>query len=237
MLTFNRGLDGKGVLHYAYGTGEYLDDYAMRKARMAFGENKPLPLWCIKLDGFVIDQLPFDYELSKVVLLTCGKNCIDAGLRAPKTSLAQTLNMWGPSVNNEHTHCLIVWPNFAAIFDNEGNRLDPSGNIADSEPPTPTPMPLTDAHLDLKNLVEALDSVQRRDSKVSAPISSSNQDTPSSVELDKRLNTASTIALRGSPVPTPSTLSEAPTSESDAAEAETLDKILAAREAHRIDAK
>lgn len=172
------------MLHYSHGTGEYLDDYAMRKAGMAFGTNKPLPLWCIKLDGFVIDQLPFDHQLSKVVLLTCGKNCIDAGLRAPKTSLAHTLNMWGPSVNNEHTHCLIVWPNFAAIFDNEGNRLDPLGNVAESSPSTPGLVPLTTEHLELKNLAVALETVQRRDSTVPTPTVSLTQVQSVSTESD-----------------------------------------------------
>jgi hypothetical protein len=40
---------------------------------------------CLKLDGFVVDYLPFEQELSRIALLTCGKDCIDSGLRAPKT--------------------------------------------------------------------------------------------------------------------------------------------------------
>lgn len=42
-----RGIDGKGILHYMFGTGEYLDDLCMRKARIASGleEAKPLALW------------------------------------------------------------------------------------------------------------------------------------------------------------------------------------------------
>jgi hypothetical protein len=46
-LTCYRGIDGKGVLHYSFGTGEYLDDFSMRKGRIAAGleEAKPLPLW------------------------------------------------------------------------------------------------------------------------------------------------------------------------------------------------
>ncbi|KAF2691997.1 hypothetical protein K458DRAFT_438286 [Lentithecium fluviatile CBS 122367] len=171
-----RGVDGKGVLHYEYGTGEYLDDYCMRKARIAskVEEAKPLPLWCVKLDGFVVDQLPFEHELSKVVLLTCGENCIDAGLRAPKTSRAYTWNKWGSSVNNEATHCLIRWPNFAAIFDNEGRLLDPSGNVVGSDNeesslPFPDLVPLTAERLNLKNLTEALETVKRHDSPTSSP--------------------------------------------------------------------
>jgi hypothetical protein len=40
-------MDGKGILHYTFGTGEYLDGLCMRKARIASGleEAKPLPLW------------------------------------------------------------------------------------------------------------------------------------------------------------------------------------------------
>ena len=45
-LTQLRGTEGKGILHYSFGTGEYLDDFCMRKARIASGsdEAKPLPL-------------------------------------------------------------------------------------------------------------------------------------------------------------------------------------------------
>jgi hypothetical protein len=40
-------MDGKGILHYNFGTGEYLDGLCMRKARIASGleEATPLPLW------------------------------------------------------------------------------------------------------------------------------------------------------------------------------------------------
>jgi len=46
-LNLRRGLDGKGILDYNYGTGEYIDDYCIRKARIASGidDTKPLPLW------------------------------------------------------------------------------------------------------------------------------------------------------------------------------------------------
>jgi hypothetical protein len=46
-LSCYRGIEGKGVLHYSFGTGEYLDDFSMRKGRIAAGleEAKPLPLW------------------------------------------------------------------------------------------------------------------------------------------------------------------------------------------------
>ena len=199
------------MLHYEYGTGEYLDDYCMRKARIAsrLEDAKPLPLWCIKLDGFVVDQLPFEHELSKVVLLTCGDKCIDAGLRAPQTSRAYTWNKWGPSVNNEATHCLIVFPNWAAIFDNEGRPLDPSGNVMDPDdvvqsPPSSEPIPLTAEHLNLKNLTEALESVKRRDSRAASTCVSPATRTSTDTESNVRLGAASVVATRGSAIPTPS---------------------------------
>ena len=84
---------------------------------------------CLKLDGFVIDNLPFKEELSHVVLLTCGNNCVDAGLRAPRERSEATRNKWGPSVASEQTHCFIAWPNWQAIFDNKGRLLDNEGNV------------------------------------------------------------------------------------------------------------
>lgn len=49
-LILSRGVDGKGVLHYAFGTGEYLDDFSMRKGRIAAGleEARPLSLWYVQ---------------------------------------------------------------------------------------------------------------------------------------------------------------------------------------------
>lgn len=43
---YHRGIDGKGILHYSFGTGEYLDNLCMRKARIAakLTEAGPLPL-------------------------------------------------------------------------------------------------------------------------------------------------------------------------------------------------
>jgi len=37
-------------LHYAFGTGEYLDDFSMRKGRIAAGleEARPLSLWYVQ---------------------------------------------------------------------------------------------------------------------------------------------------------------------------------------------
>lgn len=136
-----KGLDGKGILHYAIGTGEYLDGFCIRKARIASGlvEATPLPLWCLKLDGFVLDYLPFEHELSRLVLLTCGEDCIDSGLRAPKTRRA-AINLWSSTVNNAASHCLIQWPNWIGIFDNEGSQRDSLGQVVAQEVGLSTPL-------------------------------------------------------------------------------------------------
>ncbi|KAF2654123.1 hypothetical protein K491DRAFT_717410 [Lophiostoma macrostomum CBS 122681] len=130
-----RGNVGKGTLHHELGFGEYLDDLCMRKARLAAGldETKPLPLWCLKLDGFVVDNLPFELELSYIVLLVCGDMCIDAGLRAPKTSSPR--NVWNGIVKNATTHCMIDWPLWAGVFDAQGRQLDAEGMVIEEEEP------------------------------------------------------------------------------------------------------
>lgn len=121
------GIDGKGILHPVYGTGEYLDNSCIRRARLVSGPDatNPLPLWCLKLDGFVVDRLPFQHELSHIVLLTCAKNCIDAGLRAPKTGRPQS--KWSVLVNNAVTHCMIKFPSWTGIFDADGSQLNKDG--------------------------------------------------------------------------------------------------------------
>ncbi|KAF1947344.1 hypothetical protein EJ02DRAFT_140610 [Clathrospora elynae] len=165
-----KGIEGKGCLHHFFGTGEYLDDFCMRKARISskLNEDKPLPLWCLKLDGFVVDYLPFEHELSRIVLLTCGKNCVDAGLRAP-TTLRAPRNRWSRAVNNAVTHCLIQWPNWTGIFDDHGDQRDKHGDVVSQEvglstpasefPSSPT-VPLTKAILHMKELDDALDGVK-----------------------------------------------------------------------------
>ncbi|KAF2205854.1 hypothetical protein GQ43DRAFT_427662 [Delitschia confertaspora ATCC 74209] len=128
---FTRGLDGKGLLHYKYGTGEYLDDLCIRKARIASGldRNQPIPLVRLKLNGFVVDNLPFgkEGELRTVSLLYCGNNCIDAGLRPPKVLVSST--MWNDFFMDRDTHSMIVFPNWIGIFDAKGNLLDSEGNV------------------------------------------------------------------------------------------------------------
>ncbi|KAF1958592.1 hypothetical protein CC80DRAFT_502542 [Byssothecium circinans] len=220
-----KGIDGKGVLHYSHGTGEYLDDYCMRKARIASGldESKPLPLWCLKLDGFVIDRLPLERELSQVVLLTCGKHCIDAGLRAPRIQRSSTYNKWGASVGNEANHCFIVWPKWRAIFDNEGQLLDPDGKPHLSQ--LSGTEKLTEANLELKRMSESSDedaggmevdltsTVTLRGSTVPSPKSEvSPTEMPNITivveDVDAKLDTASNASVRGSAVPTSTSAAE-----------------------------
>lgn len=83
---------------------------------------------CLKLDGFVLDFLPFEHELSRIELLTCGINCFDAGLRAPKIRRVP-YNRWSQAVNNARTNCLIQWPNWTGIFDDHGDQRDSQGDV------------------------------------------------------------------------------------------------------------
>ncbi|KAF1913972.1 hypothetical protein BDU57DRAFT_558891 [Ampelomyces quisqualis] len=201
-----KGKDGKGVLHYSIGTGEYLDDFCIRKARIASGldEATPLPLWCLKLDGFVIDYLPFQHELSSIVLLACGDNCIDSGLRAPKTSRAPH-NKWSRAVNNAVSHCLIQWPNWTGIFDDHGDQRSRLGAVVSQEMALSTPAaefspspiaPLTKETLDMKAMDEALTDPMQSDYFLGSPIlKSSAAQTP--------LGATSNKSERGSDVPTP----------------------------------
>jgi hypothetical protein len=171
-----KGMDGKGILHYSIGTGEYLDGFCIRKARIASGldEATPLPLWCLKLDGMVIDHLPFEHELSRVVLLTCGEKCIDSGLRAPKTSKAH--NNWSKAVNNATSHCLIQWPNWTGIFDDHGDQRNKLGVVIPYDMALSTPLddfspsiPLTEKSLNLKALDDALEGVTDTDYFTTSP--------------------------------------------------------------------
>jgi hypothetical protein len=205
-----KGLDGKGVLHYSVGTGEYLDDLCIRKARIASGldEATPLPLWCLRLNGFVIDHLPFEHELSRIVLLTCGEDCIDSGLRAPKT-LKAPHNKWSRVVNNATSHCLIQWPNWTGIFDAGGHQRNKSGEVVPQElglstplenlPPSPI-VPLTEESLNLKDVDEALGEPLHADS-FDTPLA------PTSSVAQTPLSAVSNASTRGSDVPTPTVAS------------------------------
>lgn len=196
-----KGKDGKGVLHYSIGTGEYLDDYSIRRARIASGldEATPLPLWGLKLDGFVVDFLPFEHELSELVLVSCGENCIDAGLRAPK-ALRAPLNKWSRAVNNAKSHCLIQFPKWAGIFDDHGDQRDQLGVVVPQEMAVSTSvdditfspvMQLTTDALNLKDLGNALIDANTVSPIMQLPIA------------QLPLETVSNKSERGSEVPTP----------------------------------
>ncbi|KAG9187730.1 hypothetical protein G6011_05601 [Alternaria panax] len=204
-----KGVDGKGVLHYIFGTGEYLDDFSMRKGRIAAGleEANPLPLWCLKLDGFVVDYLPFELELSRIALLTCGKDCIDSGLRAPKTPRTPP-NRWSKIVNNATSHCLIRWPNWTGVFDDRGNQRNNQGDVvsqgtglsipAEEDPSVLSPMPLTKESLQMKDLGEALDGAIKDDGYFSVQALS----VPAS-GVEDSLSVASNVSTCGSDMRTP----------------------------------
>ncbi|KAF2709773.1 hypothetical protein K504DRAFT_345443, partial [Pleomassaria siparia CBS 279.74] len=119
--------NGGGVLHHEHGTGEYLDRLCMMKARKTSYTNtcRELRLCSLKLDGFVVDHLPFEYELSRIVLLTCGENCVDAGLRAPKSVDPQ--DNWGFFGHDRVSQCLIAFPHWLGIFDAEGKEKSNHG--------------------------------------------------------------------------------------------------------------
>ncbi|KAF2132391.1 hypothetical protein P153DRAFT_285814 [Dothidotthia symphoricarpi CBS 119687] len=197
-----KGLDGIGALHYSVGTGEYLDDFCMRKARIASGVDEaiPLPLWCLKLDGFVVDHLPFQQELSRIVLLTCGSSCVDAGLRAPQTSQAPLKDL---SALDNHTprHCVIQWPRWTGIFDDQGEQCDSFGNIASQDAGLSTPLDehtpnspvaLTAKNLDMKAMTDALTDLMNNSDKYSGKSSGGLCPTV----------TMSNLSYRGSEVPT-----------------------------------
>jgi hypothetical protein len=171
----------------------------MRKARFAssFDQAAPLPLWCLKIDGFVIDHLPFENGLSRIVL-TCGENCIDSGMRAPKTF--NVYNKWSRAVNNATSHCLIQWPNWTGIFDGHGDQRDTLGVVIPQEMAISTPLdelspsptlPLTEDSLKVKELDDALVRSQDLDYFKSAPESSAVQNP---------LDNISNISERGSDV-------------------------------------
>jgi hypothetical protein len=201
-----KGKDGKGILHYSVGTGEYLDDFCMRRARIAsrLDEATPLSLWCLKLDGFVIDHLPFQHELSRIVALTCGEKCIDSGLRAPKTDRAPH-NKWSRAVNNTNPHCFIQWPNWCGFFDDHGDQHNKEGVVVAQDMALSTPIdefppssivPLTEESLQMKSLDDALQSITGSDYFITSPVlaGSATANLPEAV---------SNMSERGSEVPTP----------------------------------
>ncbi|KAF2632668.1 hypothetical protein BU25DRAFT_417273 [Macroventuria anomochaeta] len=214
-----KGQDGKGGLHWSFGYGEYLDGDCIRKARIASGveEAVPLPLQCLMLDGFVIDHLPFEHELTDIVLLACGEKCIDAGMRAPKTQ-AEPYNPWSKKVNDAACRILIQWPNWTGIFDTEGDQRDTHGDVVSQEaglstpyaeyaPLPPPQLPLTEKTLNMKDVGDALNNATKPDYFNIQPalLPLSGTDTP--------LGAVSNLSERGSEVPTPTALSIATTDE------------------------
>ncbi|KAJ4362209.1 hypothetical protein N0V95_001453 [Ascochyta clinopodiicola] len=206
----NKGDGGKGSLHWKFGYGEYLDSDCIRKARIESGieEAVPLPLECLKLDGFVVDHLPFEYELTDIILLTCGEKCIDAGMRAPKTQ-AEPYNAWSKQVNNVACRCLIQWPNRTGIFDTEGDQRDMHGDVVAQDaglstpyseyPPSAPQLPLTEKTLNMKDMGDALNDVAKADYFTFPP-------TPRPLVVpDTPLGAVSNLSERGSEVPTPTT--------------------------------
>ena len=97
---------------------------------------------------------------------------MDAGLRAPRTGITPH-NSWSRSVNNATSHCLIQWPNWTGIFDQEGEQRDQSGQVVPQELGLSTPyeeyapgspIPLTEEALSMKDVGEVLDVAARRSS-------------------------------------------------------------------------
>ncbi|XPS71243.1 hypothetical protein M3J09_003431 [Ascochyta lentis] len=203
-----KGDSGRGSLHWKFGYGEYLDSGCIRKARIQSGieEAVPLPLECLKLDGFVIDHLPFEHELTDIILLICGEKCIDAGMRAPKTQ-AEPYNAWSKKVNNVACRCLIQWPNWTGIFDTEGDQRDVHGDVVTQDaglstpyaeyPPSVPQMPLTERMLHMKDIGDAINNVAKGDYFNVPPTLR-----PLSIP-DTPLGAVSNLSERGSEVPTP----------------------------------
>jgi hypothetical protein len=80
----------------------------MRKARIASRRSSSPLLHTLHLNGFVIDHLPFQQELSDLSVLVCGDKCVDAGLRAPRSAAG----------------CTIQWPAWTGVFDAEGEMVN-----------------------------------------------------------------------------------------------------------------
>lgn len=168
----------------------------------------------------MIDHLPFDQELSRLILLTCGDKCIDSGLRAPKTQKTPW-NKWSRSVNNANSHCLIQWPNWTGIFDDHGDQRDTKGEVVSQEvglstpfsefSPSP-PAQLTKEHLDMKEMGDALQTDDYFGAVVPARPSSRYQ---------ASLSALSNLSTRGSDVPTP-TITSITTDDADIAEVDDL---------------
>lgn len=82
---------------------------------------------CLKLNGFVVDHLPFEEEFKDLVLLTCDPECIDAGIRPP---LVRTAPHNRQPFSNE-SRCFISWPNwFGVLYSNSDDQTGDNGSAA-----------------------------------------------------------------------------------------------------------
>jgi hypothetical protein len=144
--------------------------------------------------------------MSRIVLLTCGDNCIDSGLRAPKTPRTPH-NKWSKIVNNATSHCLIQWPKWTGVFDDHGDQRDTRGQVVAQEAGLSTPadeiaspittIPLTRESLNMKDMDDALDG-SAKEGYFATPktfLFPTVAETPA-------MSAASNLSTRGSEVPT-----------------------------------
>jgi hypothetical protein len=161
------------------------------------------------LDGFVIDYLPFEHQLSLLEQLTCGNNCIDAGLRAPKLR-RKSSNHESKIEDNVDARLVIRWPRWEAIFNDRGDQLilqDVGLSTPTIELPPAPRMPLTKESLHMKELDDALGGVAIESNYFSFPATSSSALIPQTP-----LTAISIASTRGSEVPELATAVLAPTS-------------------------
>ena len=154
-----------------------------------------------------MDYLPFEHELSRIVLLTCGDNCIDSGLRAPKTPRTPH-NKWSKIVNNATSHCLIQWPKWTGVFDDHGDQRDTRGQVVSQEAGLSTPadeiaspiatMPLTRESLNMKDMDDALDGAAKE-----GYFATPKMFLFPTVAKTPAMSAASNLSTRGSEAPTP----------------------------------
>jgi hypothetical protein len=105
-------------------------------------------------------------------MLVCGKNCVDAGMRAPKTQ-AQPYYAWSKKVNNAACRFVLQWPNWTGIFDTEGDQRDTSGNVVaqgssvsttfiGAASTSPQQLPLTEGMLNMKDISDDADDADNQ---------------------------------------------------------------------------
>src|SRR3954453_20554217 len=96
------GQYGTGELNTDIGYGEYLDKYAIEKAKiraMAMGPtSKRLGIKTISLSGFVVDADPFLhwFDSEKLRTIHFKAHCVDAGLWLPRNMRNVTIRLSKP---------------------------------------------------------------------------------------------------------------------------------------------